>query len=130
MTTKYCTASSTVSKNISYPTLVSKAAEYHVAEDTDDYTPNREIENIPEALKRYELRAMRTATMGQIGRLYELSRLLENSEATDWTTEELTACALEIHKTATEIQHITYEMVGPYINQPDETEEEAGGIPD
>ena len=134
MTNHNSTTSSALSENISYPALVSNAADHRIAEDTDDYSPQpANTEAIPAEMKRYELRAMHMTTMGQIGRLYQLSRLLEETQAVGWTPEEIAAYAKEIHKTATDIQYNIRDMISPLINEsdePDELEDETHCIAD
>ncbi len=124
MTNHNSTTSSADSGNKSYPTPVTNLADYRVAEDTDDYTPQpAKPEAIPAEMKRYELRAKHMTSMGHIGRLYQLSRLLEETQAIDWTPAEIAAYAKEIHKTATDIQYNIIDMISPLINDPDEPDE-------
>ncbi len=82
MTNPNSTTSPAVTKNISYPTYISNAAEYRVAEDTDDYTASpSDIEAHTREIKRIEMWSLEFATVGQIERLYKLaSLLLENPQ--------------------------------------------------
>ena len=119
MTNSNCTASSAVSENIPYPTLVPTAADYAIAEDADEYSSQPEnTEPFPSSLKRFELRALQMAGFGQVGRLYQLAKLLRESEPADLTTEALASYALEIRKTANQVEDLLTDIVGPIVNDP------------
>ena len=78
MTAHDCTASTAVSKSISYPCLINSQIESHrVAEDTDDYTTNPlSSDELTWSMKRIELLSLRKTASAQVGRLYQLVNLL------------------------------------------------------
>ena len=119
MTNTNCTASSAVSESKPYPTLITNSDYHHVAEETDDYNPHSLNPNpFPNTLKRYELRALQMAGFGQVGRLYKLAKLLLETDPGKWTAEQHTSYALEIRKTANQLEDLLTDIVGPLVNDP------------
>ncbi len=117
MTARNCTATPADSKNINYPTLVSNAAVYGVAEDTDDYSPEpKPPEYFSKTLKQIELRALQTAGYAHVGRLYTLANLLQESDPGEMTAEQLTDCAEELRKTGSKLESLLREIVNPLID--------------
>ncbi len=116
MTAWNCTSSPAVSKNSNYPTLLSNATVYGVAEDTDEYSPEpTPPEYFSKTLKQIELRALQTAGYAHVGRLYTLANLLQESDPGEMTTEQLTECAEELRKTGNKLESLLSEIVSPLI---------------
>ena len=119
MTTNNCTVSPAVSKSTNYPTHLINTADYAVAEDTDEYSPDPEkSKDVPADMQHMELAALHMAALGQIGRLFRLANLMLRTEATDWTTEGLATYALEIRKTGNRLESILSEIEGPKVIDP------------
>ena len=117
MTNSNSTTSPAVTKNISYPTPISKAANYRVAEDTDDYSTSPTTPDpFTKTLKQIELRALQTAGYAHVGRLFTLSNLLQESDPAGMTAEQLTECAEELRKTGSKLESLLTEIVSPLIS--------------
>ena len=117
MTDSNSTTSPAVSKNISYPTHISNAAAYGVAEDSEDNSPApTPPEYFSKTLKQIELRALQTAGYAHVGRLFTLSNLLQESEPGGITAEQLTECAEELRKTGSKLESLLSEIVSPLIS--------------
>lgn len=99
MTKHDCTASSAVSENITYPTLLTNTTAHHVAEDTGEYNASSTDAAFGQALKRLDVKATGKALAGQITRLYGLvSLLLPDEQPKDRTGEELRQLAIELEQ--------------------------------
>ncbi len=117
MTNSNCTVSSAVSETKSYPTHISNAADYRVAEDTEDYSPEpTPPEYFTKTLKQIELRALQTAGYAHVGRLYTLANLLQETAPGEMTAEQLTECAEELRKTGNKLEGLLREIVSPLID--------------
>jgi hypothetical protein len=118
MTNSNCTASPVVSKNIPYPTHISKAATYLVREETGDYavTP-LDSDPFTSEMKRYEIQSLEMATLGQIERLYKLISLLREPRPDGPpTSAQLDAYALELRKIGQQLENFLNRMVSTVVN--------------
>ncbi len=116
MTNTNCTASSAVSETIAYPTLITQRDKYHIAEETDDYSPEpTPPEYFTKTLKQIELRALQTAGCAHVGRLFTLANLLQETAPGEMTAEQLTECAEELRKTGNKLESLLSEIVSPLI---------------
>ncbi len=117
MTNSNSTTSSAVSENLNYPTPVTNATVYGVAEDSDDYNPDpTPPEYFTKTLKQIELRALQTAGCAHVGRLFTLANLLQESDPGEMTAEQITDCAEELRKTGSKLESLLREIVSPLID--------------
>ena len=119
MTARNCTATPADSKNINYPTRLSNATVYAVAEDSDDYssTPANSEAFIKE-IKCIEMWSLEFATVGQIERLYNLaSQLLQQAKSGEHAPAQIETCALEVRKTGRQLETLLHKMVHTIVNE-------------
>ena len=118
MTKRDCTASTADLKNIPYLyPVISSSKPLHVAEDDEDYdAAPMSDETLPWALKQAELKALRTAVSGQVGRFYCLANLLIQNEPVGRSQDDLPLIAHQIRNVASTLEDTVHAIVGPLID--------------
>ncbi len=114
MTAHDCTATSAVSKNFNYPSLINSSfVPERVAEDADNYTATPAAATaLSVELERLEVQARHKAIAGQITRLHGIvSVLLPNEQPMDRAGEELRQIAIELEQAAALIEDEITGMV-------------------
>jgi hypothetical protein len=130
MTARECTASSADLENTAYLyPVISSPDPLHIAEEGDDYGENPDTlpkndEALVWVLKQGEIRALTTASSGQVGRLYRLANLLINSDPIGRPAEDLEKLGLEVRNAASILEETLYAIVGPIIDDPEPDEDE------
>jgi hypothetical protein len=113
-------------KNTVYPFFdASHAMKLCVAEDNDDYAENTSMHYTLQAeLKCAELRALRAAASGQIGRLYCLANLLLQDRSPEQAKDDATQVALQVRDAASILEETIHAIVGSMVEEPEPTKEE------
>lgn len=120
MADRNATAFRPASEGRPYPFPVAAGAPaYHVAENDRQYKAEIRGEEWPREIKRIELRALRTAASGQIGRLYQLANLLLQPEAVDRGAGELERYGREVRQAASILEDAIHGIVDPLTEEPD-----------
>ena len=126
MTTHDCTANPADLKNTPYLyPVISSSKPLQVAEDSDDYdaAPMND-ETLPWGLKQAELKALRTAASGQVGRLYRLANLIIQNEPVGRSQDDLKQIAYQIRNAASTLEDTLHAIVGPMVDDPEPDEED------
>ncbi|MBL1141581.1 MAG: hypothetical protein HND53_06065 [Proteobacteria bacterium] len=111
-----------VSENTVYPFFdASRAIKSYIAEETDDYTENTSVQA---ELKCAELRALRAAASGQIGRLYCLVNLLLQDTTFEQTKDDYSKIALQIRDAASVLEESIHTIVGTIVEEPEPSKDE------